>query len=46
MLYIVLCSILFTVTIGIVTYFVYAHWYLQKDVPSAEFGTRTQATIY
>ena len=28
------------------TYFVYSHWYLKKDVPNAEFDTRTQTTIY
>ena len=30
-LYIVLFSILFTVNVGIDTYFVYFHWYLKKD---------------
>ena len=45
-LYSVLCSILFTINIGIVTYFVYLHWYLKKDVPRVEFDTRTQTTIY
>ena len=45
-LYIVLFSILFPVNVGIGTYFAYFHWYLKKDVPHAEFGTRTQTTIY
>ena len=40
-LYIVLFSILFTINIGIGTYLVYSHWYLKKDVPHAEFDTRT-----
>ena len=42
----VLFSILFTINIGIGTYFVYFHWYLKKNVSRAEFGTRTQTTIY
>ena len=33
-LYIVLFSILFTINVGIGTYFVYFHWYLKKDVLS------------
>ena len=41
-LYIVLFSILFTINIGIATYFVYFHWYLKKDVTRVEFGSRTQ----
>ena len=44
-LYIVLFSILFTVNIGIVSYFLYFHWYLKKDVICIKFGIRTQATI-
>ena len=46
MLYIVLFSILFTVNIGICTYFVYSHWYSKTDVPHVEFDTRTQTSIY
>ena len=46
MLYIVLFSILFTVNIGICTYFVYSHWYSKIDVPHVEFDTRTQTAIY
>ena len=41
-LYIVLFSILFTINVGIGTYFVYFHWYLKKDVTRVKFGTRTQ----
>ena len=44
--YIVLFSILFTINVGIGTYFVYSHWYLKKDVSPVEFGTHTQTTIY
>ena len=45
-LYIVLFSIFFTINVRIVTYFVYFHWYLKKDVPRVEFCTRTQTKIY
>ena len=45
-LYIVLFSILFTITFGIGTYFVYFHWYVEKDVPRVMFGTCTQRTIF
>ena len=45
-LYIVLFLILFTINVGIVTYFVYFHWYLKKDIPRVEFGTRTQTAIW
>ena len=45
-LYIVLFSILFTINVGIGTYFVYFHWYLKKDVTRVEFDTHTLATIY
>ena len=45
-LYIVLFSIIFIINVGIGTYFVYFHWYLKKDVPRIEFGTRTETTIY
>ena len=34
MLYIVLFSVVFTINIGIATYFLYWHWYLKKDVAS------------
>ena len=46
MLHIVLFSIFFTINVGIVTCFVYLHWYLKKDVPHVEFDTSTQTTIY
>ena len=45
-LYIVLFSIFFTINVGIVTYYVYSHWYLKKDSPHVDFNTRTQTTIY
>ena len=45
-LYIVLFLILFTINVGIVTYFVYFRWYLKKDVSRVEFGTCTQKIIY
>ena len=44
-LYIVLFSIIFTINVGIGTYFVYSHWYLKKDVTRVKFGIRTQTTI-
>ena len=45
-LYIVLLSILFTINVGTATYFVYSHWYLNKDVTRVKFDARTQITIY
>ena len=45
-LYIASFSILFTIKVGIGTYFVCFHWYLKKDVPGVEFDTRTQTAIY
>ena len=48
--YIVLFSIIFTINVGIGTYFVYYkymnHCYLKKDVTRVKFGTHTQITIY
>ena len=44
-LYIVLFSMLFTINVGIVTYFVYSHWYLKKDAICVKFDTRTQTKI-
>ena len=44
-LYIVLFSIIFTVNIGIGSYFLCFYWYLKKDVVCVKFGTRTQTTI-
>ena len=43
-LHIILVLILFTINVGIGTYFVYFHWYLKKDVIRVKFGTRTQTT--
>ena len=45
-LYIVLFSILFTINVGIITYFVYSHWFLKKDFNRVEFDTDTQTAIY
>ena len=44
-LYIALFSIVFTVNVGIGTYFVYSYWYLKKDVTRVKFVIRTQKTI-
>ena len=44
-LYIMLFSIIFTISVGIVSYFFYFHWYLTKDVTLVKFGTRTQIKI-
>ena len=41
-LYTVLFSIIFTVNIGVGSYFLYFHWNLKNDLTRAEFGTRTQ----
>ena len=43
--YIVLFSIIFTVNVGIGTYFIYFHWYLNKNVTRVKLCTRTQTTI-
>ena len=46
-LYIVLFSIIFTIIIGITTYFVYSHWYLKKKKNTrVMLDTRTETTIY
>ena len=44
-LYIVLFLIIFTIKVGIGSYFVYSQWYLKKDVTRVKFGIRTQSTI-
>ena len=44
-LYIVLFSVLFTINVGIGTYFIYFHWYLKRDVTPVKFGTHTQTAI-
>ena len=46
MLYIVLFSLFFTNSVGIAAYFVYSHWYLKKDIPTVDFNTHTETTIY
>ena len=44
-----LCIILFSTTfstnIGICTYFIYFHWYLDEDVIHVKLGTIIQTTI-
>ena len=45
-LYIVLFSIIFTINIGIGTYFTYFYWYLKNDGTCIKSGTHTQTTIY
>ena len=45
-LYIVLFSIIFTINIGIGTYFVYSHWYLKNDDALVMLDTRSETTIY
>ena len=44
-LYIALFSIIFTGHVGIGSYFLYFHWYFNKDVICVKFGTRTQTAI-
>ena len=44
-LYIVLFSVIFTVNVGIGSYFLYFHWYLKEDVTRFTLCTHTQATI-
>ena len=45
-LYTVLFSIVFTINVGIGTYFFYSHWYLKNDDTRAMLGTRTETTVY
>ena len=45
-LYIVLFSVIFTINIGIGTYFVYSRCYLKKDYAHAMLDARTETTIY
>ena len=45
-LYIVLFSIIFTISIGITTYFGYSHWYFKKNDTRDMLDTRTETTIY
>ena len=42
---VVLAVIVLTISIEIGAYFVYSRWYLEKDVTSFKFDTRTQTTI-
>ena len=45
--YIVLLLIFFTINVsGIVTYYVYSHWYLKKDDSQVTFNTYKETTIY
>ena len=45
-LYIVLFSIIFTINIGIATYFVYSHRYLKNYDARFMLDTRTETTLY
>ena len=48
-IYVVLIAIVFTICIGIGSYFIcykyMNHWYLKKDVTGIKFGTCSQTTI-
>ena len=44
-LYIVLFETIFTINVGIGTYFVHFHWYLKKDFTRVKFGTYTQTLV-
>ena len=44
--YIVLFSIFFTISIVIGIYFVYSHWYLKKYLQSVNFNTYKETSIY
>ena len=41
-----LFSIVFTINVGIATYFVYSHWYLKNNDVRALLNTRTETTTY
>ena len=43
--YVVLMIVVFTLCVGISTYFVYCNWSLVKNVSHIKFGTCTQTTI-
>ena len=45
-LYIVLFSIIFTISIWIATYFAYSYWYLKNDDAHVILDTRTETTTY
>ena len=38
--------VIFTINIGIGTYFVYSHWYLKKYDTRVMLDTRTETAIY
>ena len=45
--YAALLLIFFTINvIGIVTYYVYSQWYLQKDSPHVDFSAHKEKTIW
>ena len=44
-LYIVLMIVVFTIFVGIGTYFVYYNWSLLKNISRIEFNTRSQTKI-
>ena len=44
--HIVFFSIIFTINVGIATYFVYSHWYLKNDDARVLLNTHTETTIY
>ena len=45
-IYVVIIAIVFTICIGIGTYFVSSHWYLKNDDACVILDTRTETTIY
>ena len=45
-IYVVIIAIVFTICIGIGTYFVYSHWYLKNDDTRVMLDARTETTIY
>ena len=45
-LYIVLFSIIFTISIGIAIYFVYSQWYIKNEDARFMLDTRSETTIY
>ena len=45
-LYTVIFSIIFTINVGIGTYFVYSNWYLKNYNTQVILDTRTETTIY
>ena len=45
-LYMVLILIIFTINVGIGSYFVYSHWYLKNYDARVMLDTLTETTIY